>query len=257
MDRAMSSLSAAAPRLATEMARLQLTIQSGQQPDAATVGALADDITRSLDDWESLLLRWQTSQDFQSREYFELTAARLDSQGQSFEQVSAMMRWQVDGMRAFATGAMPPMPPAGVDMQKMMEDQQTGRGGMGASQAMMMGQQSISASPFGGNAFESELVRAEYEALGRDHSALIRMGEQYGSFDPLGKLAYLDALEAVEERWDVFFSRFALLGALNTEYREQSAAFLLSLGLSGDGLRELLRKAHERMRAVAKHERDR
>jgi len=28
------------------------------------------------------------------------------------------------------------------------------------------------------------------------------MGESYGSYDPLGKLAFLDALEAVEERWD-------------------------------------------------------
>ena len=31
-------------------------------------------------------------------------------------------------------------------------------------------------------------------------------------------------LQAVEERWDVLFSRFALLGAVNPEFREQSQA---------------------------------
>ena len=41
-------------------------------------------------------------------------------------------------------------------------------------------------------------VKEEYEKLCRDHDGLIRMGASYGSFDPLGKLAFLDALEAVE-----------------------------------------------------------
>jgi len=64
--------------------------------------------------------------------------------------------------------------------------------------------QAVTATPFSGEeaAFESEVVRAEYEKLCRDHAALIKMGESYGSYDPLGKLAFLDALEAVEERWD-------------------------------------------------------
>ena len=45
-------------------------------------------------------------------------------------------------------------------------------------------------------------VSSRYEKLCRDHAALIRMGESYGGYDPLGKLAFLDALEAVEKRWD-------------------------------------------------------
>lgn len=45
-------------------------------------------------------------------------------------------------------------------------------------------------------------VSSRYEKLCRDHAALVQMGESYGGYDPLGKLAFLDALEAVEERWD-------------------------------------------------------
>ena len=44
--------------------------------------------------------------------------------------------------------------------------------------------------PFNGKeeVFKSDIVREEYEKLCRDHNALIRMGEGYGSFDPLGKV---------------------------------------------------------------------
>ena len=81
------------------------------------------------------------------------------------------------------------------------------------------------------------------------------MGERYGTFDPLGKLAFLDALEAIEERWDVFFSRFSLMGDLSPEFKQQSEAFLRQMGLSGSGFRELLRAAHTLMRADAERER--
>ena len=47
-----------------------------------------------------------------------------------------------------------------------------------------------------------EVVKSEYESICMSHAQIIKMGESYGSFDPLGKIAFLDALEAVEERWD-------------------------------------------------------
>jgi len=116
---------------------------------------------------------------------------------------------------------------------------------------------SVTASPFSGlePVFDSPIVKDEYEALCRDHDALVRMGEGYGGFDALGKIAFVDALEAVEARWDVLFSRFALLGAVNADFREQSEAFLDGMGLTPVTFRELLRQAHQLMRQDAEQER--
>lgn len=143
-----------------------------------------------------------------------------------------MMRWQAECMRAFASGRPPLPPPAGVDLEKLAKQQQEQMAGGNDSSMMgrMMGggAEAIDCTPFTGDeaAFESDVVRGEYEALCRDHDGIIRLGEAYGAFDPRGKLAYLDALEAVEGRWDTFFARFKLLGALNPDFTEQTAKFL-------------------------------
>ena len=81
------------------------------------------------------------------------------------------------------------------------------------------------------------------------------MGSSYGGYDALGKLAYLDALEAVEARWDIFFTRFSLVGALNKDFKRQSETFLSSMGLTPESFRELLASAHEIMREEAEAER--
>ncbi|CAJ1384259.1 unnamed protein product [Effrenium voratum] len=113
----------------------------------------------------------------------------------------------------------------------------------------------IEAEPFDSSAFKSDMVKEEYELLRRDHRQLIKMGESYGSFDPLGKIAFLDQLERIEERWDIFFGRLGLIGALSPEYKEQSAAFLQAMGLSPGEFRRLLRRAHDQMRLDAEDER--
>ena len=51
----------------------------------------------------------------------------------------------------------------------------------------------------------------------------VQMGASYGSYDALGKLAFLDALEAVEARWDIFFARFSLVGALNADFKVRAS----------------------------------
>jgi len=98
-------------------------------------------------------------------------------------------------------------------------------------------------------------VREEYEKLCRDHAGIIKLGEGFGGFDPLGKLAFLDALEAVEARWDVFFSRFALMGALNQEFVQQMNGALRAMGMSAADFREVLSEAHALMRKEAEVER--
>jgi len=244
------------PQFASEMARLQLTMQTGGEPDVARVRSLADDLTKAEENWKQLLTRMRLATDFQSREYYKMTAAFSARQGESLESIGLMMRWQADCMRAFATGQPPLPPPPGVDLDKLMRQQQGGSGPSGMV-AQVSAAQGIDSTPFTGEeaVFQSDVVREEYESICRSHAQIITLGESYGSFDPVGKLAYLDALEGVEERWDVFFARFELLGALNPTFKEQTSALLESMGMSATTFREVLAEAHDIMRSDAEEER--
>lgn len=251
------------PKFATEMGRIELQMQSGTMPDVNKVRELADELIQAESEWQTMLTRMRLASDFQAREYFKLTSAWAEKSGESLENVGVMMKWQADNMKAFAMGMPPLAPPPGIDLEKLAKQQQEqmsgGGGGPGSMSAQLAAAQSIDATPFTGreSAFESEVVKSEYESICMSHAQIIKMGESYGSFDPLGKIAFLDALEAVEERWDTFFARFALMGELNQEFVEQTNAFLEALGMSADEYRSTLRAAHDLMRADAEAERQR
>merc|ERR1719189_635014 len=154
--------------------------------------------------------------------------------------MTKLLRFQVDCMRAFAEGTLPPPPPSGVDFTMPKQ-----------SARDMFARQTMDAEPFDPSVFKSDVVKEEYEGLCRDHRQLIKMGENFGTFDPLGKLAFLDQLEAIEGRWDIFFGRLGLTGDLNPEYKEQSEQFLKGMGLGASQFREVLRGAHAAMRRDA------
>lgn len=262
LDQAMSGLSMTKmPKFAVEMSRLQLELQAGSTPDPGRVRQMADDICEAEVEWKTMMTRMQLTNDFQSREYYKLTSAWAERQGESLESVGVMMRWQADNMRAFANGQPPLPPPPGLDLAKLARQQQEAMQGGGPSPSVMdkiSAAQAVDSTPFTGDeaAFESDVVKEEYRDLCRAHANLIQLGETFGTFDPLGKIAYLDALEAIQERWDVFFSRFALLGALNPTFKQQTEAFLNSMGMSSESFREVLREAHAQMRKDAEVERD-
>jgi len=242
------------PRLAVEMSRLKLEMSMDGTPDPQKIATIADEIVEMQGEWQSILQRMRLADDFQTREYFMLTAVWMERRGQPIEMMGAMVRWQAENMKAFATGGTPVPPPPGIDIGKLAAQEESG-------QANMMSQigraQSVTAGPFESNGagFESDIVKKEWVKLCSDHTSLIKMGESYGSFDPLGKLAFIDALEAVEERWDTFFARFSLMGALNQEYVEQTSSFLSGLGMTVTDFREVLKEAHGRMRKAAEVER--
>ena len=212
VDSSMGSLTDKSTSFMADMARFQLEAQMGTMPDPDRVRNVANGLSEAHSQWDTLMQRMRLSGDFQSMEYYKMTEAHLKTQGQSLEAIGMAMRWQVDTMRAFADGRPPPNPPVGLDLEAMAKQAQQGSGGGMAS--ALGGAPAIDAPPFeqGGAAFDSPVVKEEYEKLCRDHAGLIRMGASYASFDPLGKLAFLDALEAVEARWDTFFARFALMG---------------------------------------------
>eukprot|EP00557_Chaetoceros_sp_GSL56_P014029 CAMPEP_0176478752 /NCGR_PEP_ID=MMETSP0200_2-20121128/1358_1 /TAXON_ID=947934 /ORGANISM="Chaetoceros sp., Strain GSL56" /LENGTH=260 /DNA_ID=CAMNT_0017874719 /DNA_START=1220 /DNA_END=2002 /DNA_ORIENTATION=- len=256
----MESLNSATPEFATELARIQLDMQIGQMPNPERLRKVARGIDAAVDDWENLLTRLNLSNDFQTKEYYKLTQAHLAKHGQRSEEICAMMRWQSQCMSAMADNRPPPFPPSEINVMKLMNEakaqQQDSKKGPPSINAMAAAEK-ITSTPFTGDepAFQSDTVKKEYEALCRDHASLIDFGGSYATFDPFGKMAYLDELEKIEERWDVFFARFSLLGQLNQKFVKQCNAFLDSMGMTEEEFRELLKVTHDIMRKDAERER--
>lgn len=202
------------------MARIQRDMQYGSQPDPERLMRVAKGMNEAVGEWENLITRLRISQDFQTREYAKLTEAHLDSHGTSTESIASMMRWQSGCMMALAKNLPPPMPPTDVDFMKLTQQSSQGSSEPARQPPSMTAMTSagkIDRNPFTGDepAFEVPAVREEYEALCRDHSSLIEFGGTYDTFDPLGKLSFVDEIEKIEERWDVFYARFKLLGQLD------------------------------------------
>lgn len=109
--------------------------------------------------------------------------------------------------------------------------------------------------PRGSALFRSELVRAEAEALERDHRELVAMGEAYGKFDREGKVAYVRALEGCVDRWLVLLKRFQLDDGFEARmYVSQLAAELAKHGMTVETLARSTRDALANMGREAERE---
>jgi hypothetical protein len=235
-------------------------MRTGQISDPDKLRKFAENTNSATDRWESVVTRLRLSQDFQTREYAKLMQAKMADMNITFEGLAAYMRWQADLMLAFADNKPPPMPPSNDDIEQIMRQVERKAVALNDMPSMSMAAPLlITENPFEGieDVFQSEAVKEEYQKLCRDHTALIDFGSKYESFDPLGKCAYLDEIDKIHERWDVFFARQSLLGALNKKFLAQCNAFLDSLGLDEEQYRNLLKKAHDIMRQDAEEERSR
>lgn len=102
------------------------------------------------------------------------------------------MLYEAGCLRALAENSQPPVPPPTLDMPppsiRRFED----------------AAKSITAKPFDAAAAfdESAMIEEEYDILVVDHSRLIDFGSSYADFDPLGKLAFLDEIEKIQNRWE-------------------------------------------------------
>ena len=83
MEPRMENLSTVTPGFATEMARIQLDMQTGNTPDPERLRNVAKGLDEAVEEWESLLTRLKLSNDFQTREYAKLTEAHLETHGMS------------------------------------------------------------------------------------------------------------------------------------------------------------------------------
>ena len=145
-------------------------------------------------------------------------------------------------MKAMADNTPPPMPPSDVDLMKMMA--QTNNENPPPSITSMTSAEKITATPFSDESdlFDSPTVSEEYKQLCDDHANLIEMGASYANFDPSGKIAYIDQIEKIDDRWQVFFARFKLMGKLDKEFVRQCDDFLASMGMDEEQYQELLSK---------------
>jgi hypothetical protein len=251
MDGGMQQQNSAGPDFAMEMSRVQFDMQMGRTPDRERLAKVADGIDDAVDQWDTLITRLRFSPDFQTKEYAKLTQAHLETHGVTVESIASMMRWQGDCMRALATNRPPPMPPADLDLEQLMFKAQDSSSKQPPSITAMAAAESITANPFNPSSFESETVKEEYSELVSAHSALIDFGAKYTSFDPLEKLAFLDEVDKIEDRWE-FFMKYKLMGAI--DYKRQCDQFLASMSMTEDDYRELLKKCHQVMRKDAERE---
>lgn len=242
---------------AEEFAQIQEDMQLGNDPPADKLRRVATGMEESVEQWEIFINRLKLSTDFQTREFAKLSEAHLKDYGVSVEIIAVMMKWQAACMRAMADNLPPPMPPPQLDLNEMMKQRDTPSSKPPSLSAMQEAVGSITASPFDPKYLESDTVREEYQQLAVDHAKLIEFGSKYSEFDGLGKIAFLDEIEKVEERWDSFFFRFKLMDAIDKDYKEQCDAYLASMNMDEEGFKNLLKKCHQLMREEAEKERDR
>lgn len=58
--------------------------------------------------------------------------------------------------------------------------------------------------------FDSEVIKQEAKQLFADYQYLIELGVKYGKFDREGQKIYIDQMEAVLDRCEIFMKRFEL-----------------------------------------------
>lgn len=243
----MDKLAGAGPDLTMKMARMELSAQMGQQIDVSSFREVADQFDATLQAWKASQDLMRNSGDFQSLEFHTMALCHIERSGIRLDDMYEQLLWQAQAMRAAADGRPPPpMPPGGL------------RRDVGNGFKMASTPPPLDAEPFrnrGKQVFGSELIQNEHESIVNEHKMLIKMGESFGAFDPRGRLAFIDALEAVEARWDVFYSRISLMDAINPQFIEQTEEFIRAMGLEGAAdLRALLKEAHDRMREHARKE---
>jgi Domain of unknown function (DUF1825) len=58
--------------------------------------------------------------------------------------------------------------------------------------------------------FDSEVVQQEAKQLFEDYQSLTQLGGEYGKFDREGKKMFIDRMEGLMERYQIFMKRFEL-----------------------------------------------
>lgn len=96
----------------------------GSPPEPSRVVAVAGKMEDSFNKYKDMISRLSLSQDFQALEYYALTVSNLKRENMVLSDIEDSVQWQINSMKAFATGQSPPIPNA-----KTMEMMQKKSGG--------------------------------------------------------------------------------------------------------------------------------
>jgi hypothetical protein len=97
--------------------------------------------------------------------------------------------------------------------------------------------------------FESEIVQEEAQRLFGDYQQLMQLGSEYGKFDLEGKKLYIERMETMMERYQVFMKRFELSDDFQAKVTvEQLRTQLGQFGLTPETMFQQMHQTLERMK---------
>ena len=253
-EREMEGITESGPSMMLDMERLRLDMEMGITPDVDRVVKIATSIEDKVKAWKTYVSNMKESADFQNLEQLQLTELHVQMSGFSVDELNEMMVWQSSVLRSLAENSVPP--PVSPAVQKVMMSGMDAAPQVSVSD-VLAGLDCTVRPPFTTEAvMGSEIAHKEWVRLLEDHEKLVDLGAGYGRFDPLGKIAYLDEIEKINDRWEIFYTRFSLMGSMNPGYVEDCDRLLKGLRLDEAQFRDLMKKVHKKMREEAERERD-
>ena len=98
--------------------------------------------------------------------------------------------------------------------------------------------------------FDSDIVQQEAKQLFEDYQALIKLGNGYGKFDREGKKLFIEKMEEMMERYNVFMKRFELSEDFMAQMTvEQLKTQLNQFGVTPQQMFDQMNMTLERMKA--------
>lgn len=98
--------------------------------------------------------------------------------------------------------------------------------------------------------FESEVVQQEAKNLFEDYQSLSQLGSEYGKFDREGKKLFIEKMEELMERYQIFMKRFELSEDFMAQMTMQQLKTQLSqFGITPQQMFEQMHQTLERMKS--------
>jgi hypothetical protein len=103
--------------------------------------------------------------------------------------------------------------------------------------------------------FDSEIVQQESRKLFEDYQHLLQLGTQYGKFDRDGKKMYIEQMEGMMERYQIFMKRLELSEDFSAQMTIQQLMTQMSqFGMTPQQMFEQMKTTLDRMKMQAERE---
>jgi hypothetical protein len=101
--------------------------------------------------------------------------------------------------------------------------------------------------------FDSEIVQQEAQQLFQDYQSLVQLGGSYGKFDREGKKMFINQMEELMGRYQIFMKRFELSEDFMAKMSvEQLKTQLNQFGITPQQMFDQMHQTLERMKAEIK-----